>query len=205
MVISVLEISEIYENKIIINKSEFIGLIYPVKNKSDLEDSLQDVKRKYPKATHYCYAATLGDQREWAQYQDDGEPKGTAGLPILDAMDHHQLTNALLVVVRYYGGILLGAGGLVRAYSSAASEVLKLASFVEKKKVDVYQISFPYHLINQIEHLLNEKGTILEKSFLEMVHFKFYTFESNLSFLDELKHLIQIDDKQEDSIYVPIL
>ncbi len=204
LVIKMYEINKIYENQITINKSDFIAILYPIRDKEDISICIEDAKEKYPKATHYCYAATLGDQRSWATYQDDGEPKGTAGLPILDVIDHHHLTNALCVVIRYFGGIKLGAGGLVRAYSNATSEVLKLVSFQEKKEVYQYQLSFPYHLINQIDHLLEEKGTTLNKEFLEVVTYKIYLLEDDLSFLDEIKHLIQIIKLDKSYIYVPI-
>jgi len=204
LVIYMYEINQIYENKITINKSDFIALLYPIKDKEDISLCLDDAREKYPKATHYCYAATLGEKRAWATYQDDGEPKGTAGLPILDVIDHHNLTNALCIVIRYFGGIKLGAGGLVRAYSNATSEVLKTVSFQVKKEVYQYQITFPYHLINQVEQLLNEKGTVTEKNFLETVTFDIYILENDLSFLDEIKHLITIIEKENSFIYVPI-
>ncbi|MGE4320624.1 MAG: YigZ family protein [Acholeplasmataceae bacterium] len=199
-----LEIKDQFEHKIVINKSDFIGLLYPITSKEDIETYLLDAKTKYPKATHYCYAATLGQNRAWATYQDDGEPKGTAGLPILDVIDHHNLTNALLVVIRYFGGIKLGAGGLVRAYSNAASEVLKIANFYEKKEVYTYTITFPYHLIHQVESLVLEKGTILQKTFLDMVSFECLIEDQDLSFLDEIKHLLKFEQGENQFIYIPI-
>lgn len=199
-----LEIKDLFEHKIVINKSDFIGLLYPIESKEDIDRCLFDAKTKYSKATHYCYAATLGQNRAWATYQDDGEPKGTAGLPILDVIDHHNLTNALLIVIRYFGGIKLGAGGLVRAYSNAASEVLKIAHFYEKKEVYTYTITFPYHLIHQVESLVLEKGTILEKTFLDMVSFKCSIHDQELAFLDEIKHLIHIEQGENQYIYIPI-
>ncbi len=198
------EINQIYENKITINKSDFIAILYPIKDKEDISLCIKDAKDKYSKATHYCYAGTLGDNRAWATYQDDGEPKGTAGMPILDVIDHHNLTNALCVVIRYFGGIKLGAGGLVRAYSNATSEVLKLVSFLEKKEVFNYKISFPYHMINQIDYLIEEKGTILNKEFLEIVTYHIYLLKDDLTSLDEIKHLIQIEKLDQSYIYVPI-
>lgn len=198
------EINEIYENKISINKSDFIAILYPISSKEDIILALDDAKTKYPKATHYCYAGTIGEHRSWATYQDDGEPKGTAGPPILDVIDHHQLTNTLCVVIRYFGGIKLGAGGLVRAYSKATAEVLKLATYMEKKKVYGYQLTFPYHLINQLDLKLDEKSIINNKSFLKDVSYDIYLHEDDLSFLSELKHLIKIEKTKDDYIYVPI-
>ncbi len=199
------EINQIYENKITINKSDFIAILYPVSSKEDIDICLMDAKERYPKATHYCTAATLGDNREWAKYDDNGEPKGTAGLPILDVIDHHNLTNVFCVVIRYFGGIKLGAGGLVRAYSNATSEVLKTAKFQEKKAVYTYLLTFPYTLIHQIEQIVLDKGVILEKSFLENVSYQIYLTEDDISCFDEIKHLIEIEKQDIKYIYVPIL
>lgn len=199
-----LEINQQYENQIIINKSRFIAILYPITEKDHIANALDDAKIKYPKATHYCYAATLGDQRTWATYQDDGEPKGTAGLPILDVIDHHQLTNALCVVIRYYGGIKLGAGGLVRAYSNATSEVLKNAQFMEKRLVYGYQLTFGYALINQMESILSSHANIIDKQFLKDVTYQVNAFKPNMHILDDIKHLIHIEKTQDSYTYIPI-
>jgi uncharacterized YigZ family protein len=199
-----LEINQQYENQIIINKSRFIAILYPIKHKDDIVAALEDAKVKYPKATHYCYAATLGDQRAWATYQDNGEPKGTAGLPILDVIDHHDLTNTLCVVIRYFGGIKLGAGGLVRAYSNATSEVLKIAVFMEKHLVYGYKLTFSYALINQIDNKLNSIADIKDKQFLKDVTYHVNLYEPKLDALDDIKHLIKIEKTTDSFIYIPI-
>lgn len=198
------EINEFKEHKITINKSDFIALVYPIKSKDDILISLKDAKTKYPKATHYCYAATLGDKREWAAYQDNGEPKGTAGPPILDVLDHYQLTNILCIVIRYYGGIKLGAGGLIRAYSNATSKLLEQLLLFEKKEVYTYDLIFPYQFIHQVESLLYDQATIIEKTFLENVCFHISILTDDLSFLDEIKHVIKIIKKDNNYIYQPI-
>lgn len=197
------EINKIYEHKITINKSDFIAILYPIKTKDDISSCLNDAKEKYPKANHYCYAATLGDKRDWAIYQDDGEPKGTAGPPILDVIDHHKLTYALCVVIRYFGGIKLGAGGLVRAYAKSTAEVIKVAKLMIKKEMYGYQITFPYPLINHIDQLI-DANRIAHKTFLEHVTYDVYLEHTDLSFIDDIKHLITIKKIDNTYIYVPI-
>ena len=108
-------------NTIIINKSKFIALIYYIDNINEINNLLDKVKKEYKDATHYCYAYIL-DNSEKAN--DDGEPTGTAGLPILNVLKKENLNHVLCIVVRYFGGIKLGAGGLIRAYSNATKEVI---------------------------------------------------------------------------------
>ena len=198
------EINEFKEHKITINKSDFIALVYPIKSKDDILICLKDAKIKYPKATHYCYAATLGDKREWATYQDNGEPKGTAGPPILDVLDHYSLTNILCIVIRYYGGIKLGAGGLIRAYSNATSKLLEQLLLFEKKEVFTYDLIFPYQFIHQVESILHDQATIIDKTFLENVCFHISILTDDLTFLDEIKHVIKTIKKENAYIYQPI-
>ena len=108
-------------------KSKFIGLIYPLRKKTELIALLKEAQKSYPGAGHYCYAYKIGNVNSpnHAGMNDDGEPKGTAGKPIFNIINHNNVSNILIIVVRYYGGVKLGAGGLTRAYSKAASLVFK--------------------------------------------------------------------------------
>ena len=108
-------------------KSKFIGIIYPLNNKDELTALLKEAQKFYPDASHYCYAYKIGNvsSPSHAGMNDDGEPKGTAGKPIFNLINHNNVSNILIIVVRYYGGVKLGAGGLTRAYSKAASLVFK--------------------------------------------------------------------------------
>ena len=118
------------ENEIIIKKSRFITkLYYTNQNLNRVNDIINELKKEYKKCTHICYSYIIGPN---AKAVDDGEPSGTAGKPILNVLQKKDMTNVLCVVIRYFGGIKLGAGGLVRAYTKSASEVIKLVNLIEK-------------------------------------------------------------------------
>lgn len=114
-------IQEIYKKEITINKSRFIGTLIPVDSVEEANKQLDLIRKKYYDATHNCYAYIIGLNQEIQKCSDDGEPQKTAGAPIIDVLKKKNLTNVLMVVTRYFGGILLGAGGLVRAYSETTS------------------------------------------------------------------------------------
>lgn len=126
-------IKKTYSNSIIINKSEFICHIFRVDSVIEVEQYLTEYRKKYYDATHNCYAYIIGDNQEIQKCSDDGEPQKTAGAPMMDALKKNNVTNILAITTRYFGGILLGAGGLVRAYSLSVSECLKQAEFYEVK------------------------------------------------------------------------
>lgn len=137
-------------NEIIINKSRFICLIYRVSSVNEATSKLEEVKNKYKDATHYCYAYIIGSTEKMS---DDGEPSGTAGVPILNVLQKEGVQNVLCVVVRYFGGIKLGAGGLVRAYSKACKEGLIIT---ELEKGYLIEIKFEYNKIKDIEYLIGD-------------------------------------------------
>lgn len=113
-----------------INKSKFLGFAYRVSNAQEVEDRIDAIQQQHSKATHICYAYVLSNPN-LEKCSDDGEPDGTAGRPILEVVKKHNLSNTLVVVVRYFGGIKLGAGGLLRAYSTTAKNTIDSTSFVE--------------------------------------------------------------------------
>lgn len=115
-------INLIKNNEILIKKSKFLGFLYEISNLEEIKEILNNLKKEHKKATHICYAYKVGVN---AKYSDDGEPSGTAGKPIYNIIEKKNLNNILIVVIRYFGGIKLGAGGLFRAYSNCASELLK--------------------------------------------------------------------------------
>lgn len=121
----VMEIDKTYEFTFIENKSKFISLLIPLTSKEEYKDKLLEVKKIYPNATHYCYAFNF---KGYAKASDDSEPKGTAGKPILRVLQLKNIDNGLLVVIRYFGGIKLGASKLLRTYVKASSEVINLIS-----------------------------------------------------------------------------
>ena len=140
------------ENTIIIKNSRFICLLYKVDTSLEINNYLEKVRSIYPNATHYCYAYILDtDKKE----SDDGEPGGTAGIPMLQVLEKNNLNHVLCIVVRYFGKIKLGAGGLVRAYTKSVVECLKNNILELKKGVEV-NITFSYNDIKQVDHLLKE-------------------------------------------------
>ena len=120
-----LRIQNTYENEIVIEKSRFITRIFRVNDIDMVNSILEEIRKKHYDATHNCYAYILGDNQEIQKCSDDGEPQKTAGFPMMDVLKKNNLTNVLVIVTRYFGGILLGAGGLVRAYSDSVAQVLK--------------------------------------------------------------------------------
>ena len=124
-------------NEIVINKSRFIAVITPIKEKEDLNLILNNLKEKYKDATHYCYAYIMDN---YQKASDDGEPQKTAGMPILNCLVKNNLTDVLCVVIRYFGGIKLGAGGLVRAYSNAVKEVITKNEGSIKELINGFEI-----------------------------------------------------------------
>ncbi len=152
------------ENQIVINKSKFITTLIRVDTIEDVEANLAAIRKKYYDATHNCYGYILGTKGEIQKCSDDGEPSKTAGFPILDVLQKQKVTNILCVVTRYFGGTLLGTGGLVRAYSSSASEALKLPIFYAKESLLKLEIKLSYSNYNNILFFLNNY-TILETIF----------------------------------------
>ena len=146
-------VKENIENEIIINKSRFITLLIKINNLDEIEKNLKEIKKKYKDATHYCYAYIIGNKEKCS---DNGEPSGTAGMPILNVLKQNDLTNILCVVIRYFGGIKLGAGGLIRAYSTSASEALNKTNIVNLIKGYKIVIEFNYDNIKQINYLLKD-------------------------------------------------
>lgn len=141
------------ENIIIINKSKFITNIFYINNLNDINTYLNKIKEKYKDATHHCYAYIINNTK---RFNDDGEPNGTAGLPILDCLEENKLNHTLCIVTRYFGGIKLGAGGLVRAYSNSISNALKNSKFFKLKDGYKIKITFEYNNSKQIDNLVKD-------------------------------------------------
>ncbi len=143
--------------------SKFIGFAFPVQNETDLKQALDNIKTLHPKATHHCYAFRLGLNGENYRANDDGEPAGSAGLPIYNQLLAHEVTNILVVVVRYYGGTKLGVAGLVKVYKESAKMTLEAAKIIIKELECTVQIDFSFEKQNQIFTLLNKfEAKILE-------------------------------------------
>lgn len=144
------------EGYIIERKSKFISYILPVNTEEEVKEILEEYRRKHYNARHICWAYMLGHSREDFRSNDDGEPSGTAGRPILGQINSHELTNVLVLVVRYFGGTLLGTGGLVRAYKEATVAAIENAAIVEKTIDNTFAIKFEYPLLNEVMRILNQ-------------------------------------------------
>ncbi|HEY5327384.1 MAG TPA: YigZ family protein, partial [Mucilaginibacter sp.] len=136
--------------------SKFLAFAYPINSENDLKSILSQLKNEHPKANHYCWAIRQGTDRSVFRVNDDGEPSGTAGRPILNILLSNDLTNIVLVVVRYFGGTLLGVPGLINAYKSATEEALKQAKIIEKTVNDIYTIKFDYLQMNDIMKIIKD-------------------------------------------------
>jgi uncharacterized YigZ family protein len=136
--------------------SKFIGLAYPVQNEQQVKEILQGLKKEHHTANHHCYAYRLGADKLTFRANDDGEPSNTAGKPILGQIQSNDLTDILIVVVRYFGGTLLGVSGLIHAYKTSAAEVIKVSAIVEKQILFSYTIYFPFEQLNDVMKILKQ-------------------------------------------------
>lgn len=143
------------EIEIEIKKSRFIGRLFPVADLDEAGEILASLKKRYWDATHNCSAMIVG---EYTRCSDDGEPAGTAGVPMLEALKHSGLSDILAVVTRYFGGTLLGAGGLVRAYTRGVSECVAAASKIIRTPYNIFRLELPFKLWGKAEALLHNNG-----------------------------------------------
>jgi uncharacterized YigZ family protein len=150
--------------------SKFIGYAYPVETEEECQVIVQNLWKQHHKATHVCYAYKLGLGNDRFRINDDGEPSGSAGNPIYGQILSKGLTDVLICVVRYYGGVKLGVSGLITAYKEAANEVLNQSTFVEKVLAQSYILKTDYEHMGQIMNILkDEQITLIHKQFLEHV------------------------------------
>lgn len=148
--------------------SRFIAVAYPVNTEAMAKQILAEVRSQYHDACHHCYAYMIGADRQTYRSCDDGEPSGTAGKPILNKILSKDLTNIFVVVVRYFGGTLLGVPGLINAYKNAAQEALNNAKIITKTVKDIYEIHYAYPVMNDVMKLLKDNETeIISTDFAE--------------------------------------
>lgn len=197
-------IKENLVNTIEIQKSKFITYIFRVFSEDEVKEYLSIIKKEHPNATHHCYAYIINQNIK--KSSDNGEPSGSAGVPILQAIDYAHLENTLIIVVRYFGGIKLGVGGLIRAYGGSASEIINQCELVQLSQCDKYEITFHYNLIGKIDYFFKQQNIeIINKEFNEKVIYQFF---SPISLDDELIKLTngQINSKIIDNqiLEIPI-
>jgi len=137
--------------------SRFISLAYPVTGQDEIKGILDTIRRDYHDARHHCYAYMLGHDRLTWRINDDGEPSGTAGKPILGQINSAGLTNILVVVIRYFGGTLLGTSGLINAYRTATADALNNSQIIEKSLHAYYELKFPYSSMNDIMKIIKDE------------------------------------------------
>ena len=159
--------------EIVEKKSRFIATVRPVKNEEEALAFLEEMRKKYWDARHNCYAYSIGKNREFTRCSDDGEPSGTAGRPMLDVILGEDIYNVAVVVTRYFGGVLLGTGGLVRAYSKAVQEGLAGSIVIEKKKGISLKVTTDYTGIGRIQYIAGERQIpILDSEYTDKVVLK---------------------------------
>lgn len=179
------------EDVIIINKSKFITNLFYIESTVDVDKYLNEIKNKYRDATHHCYAYILNNIK---RFNDDGEPNGTAGMPILKVLEKQDINYVLCIVARYFGGIKLGAGGLLRAYTSSITNAINNTKIVNIENGYLVSINFSYDKEKTINKLLNE-FEIVNKIFDSIIK---YEVIINKDTLDKLRELhIDVEVKKE--------
>ena len=158
------------QDEFIINKSRFIGHGRPCETEEAALQFLQEMRTRYKDATHNCYAYIIGANMGVMRYSDDGEPGGTAGMPIIEVMKARGVTNCAVVVTRYFGGVLLGAGGLVRAYSQGAAAAINASGVGVMHPTARYLMEIPYPLLNRMDYFLKDEPIQVEdKAFTDVI------------------------------------
>ena len=172
--------------------SKFIAYAYPIKLEADVKEIITKLRAEHPKARHFCWALRLGPDRNAFKLNDDGEPSGTAGRPILNSLLSADVTNILVVVVRYFGGTLLGVPGLINAYKTATTEALNANQIITKTVNDVYELEFDYLMMNDVMRVMKEEQlNIIKQNFDTYCSLTFEVRKANLNLV--IKKLDKIE------------
>jgi len=192
-------------------KSRFLTLVKGISSEEEASAFLKEVKKKYCDASHHCFAYVLGDARQIQRASDDGEPQGCAGRPILDTLLQAEMTDTIIVVIRYYGGIQLGKGGLIRAYRSAAAAGLDASMIYEKVDGCVISMIVEYAQLDRLNYFLEKSGiTNSEIEYLNNVRVKILIEQEQKDVLEQMLidafgNAIQIKDGGEMEILRPVI
>ena len=182
-------IKEDHEEQMEIKKSRFITYLHRTESEADAKAFLTAIRRLHPDATHHCYAFIISEHNEIKRSNDDGEPAGTAGVPMLECLDRNHMQDIIAITVRYFGGIKLGAGGLIRAYSKSVSHALSTAQITKKQWMEKYEIRFSYDLIGRIDYYFREHCLeILDKAYDEEVCYTYLCDHDNSADFQELSN-----------------
>ena len=184
-----------FTSTLVINKSKFITVLKFINDESDIKNIIDEIKKTYPNANHYCYAYICSNTKKCS---DDSEPSGTAGVPILNVLESNDLTNILCVVVRYFGGIKLGTGGLVRAYSKACSSAVLEVSKADYIKGLNITLTFNYDNVKQIDYLINNY-LILNKSYDDLITYEFFISQNDYHKISNELNNLCLKIKTEES------
>ncbi|WP_181347246.1 YigZ family protein [Thalassobacillus sp. CUG 92003] len=170
------------EEEIIIQKSRFIGYVQRCETEEQAQEFVQDIKKKHRDASHNCSAYLIGEHDLIQKANDDGEPSGTAGVPMLDVLKRKGLKDTAVVVTRYFGGTKLGAGGLIRAYASAVSEAIKATGVVKRQLMRHMTVTADYALLGKLEHELRHSTYTLDR----------------INYLENVELLVYVEDGEEE-------
>lgn len=193
-----------------IKKSRFICHAKRVYNEQEARDFITAIKKEHYKATHNCSAFIIGENSDLKRTSDDGEPSGTAGVPMLGVLEHHELTNICVVVTRYFGGIKLGAGGLIRAYAGSVALAVKDIGIVHIKEQAGLAIQMTYAQYQELGNFLKENGLAEQKtSFTEQVSSILYVDKTEKTkikeaLIDHFKGKIKLSDQGVREVEVPL-
>ncbi len=180
-------VKEAYQHTIEIEKSKFITYVTRVFHEEEAKQYITQIQKLHPNANHHCYAFVIGEHSEIQRSNDNGEPSGTAGVPMLESLRKNNMQDTLAITVRYFGGIKLGAGGLIRAYSKSVSQTLQHATLTQTKQTKQYQLSFSYDLIGRLDYFFQEKNIeIIDKQYEENVC---YRYRTTLAITDEIAEI----------------
>ena len=182
-------IKEDHEEQMEIKKSRFITYLHRTESEADAKAFLTAIRRLHPDATHHCYAFIIGEHNEIKRSNDDGEPAGTAGVPMLECLDRNHMQDIIAITVRYFGGIKLGAGGFFPAYSTNLFHALSTAPVTKKEWMEEKQVRFSYDLIGRIDYYFREHCLeILDKAYDEEVCYTYLCDHDNSADFQELSN-----------------
>ncbi|TDM17352.1 YigZ family protein [Macrococcoides canis] len=157
------------EQETIINKSRFITYLFKIESEAEAKAKIDEIKVLHKDANHNCSAYTIGDSHQIQKANDDGEPSGTAGVPMLESLKKNDVHNVVAIVTRYFGGIKLGSGGLIRAYQGGVSEAIQQTGKVIYKNGMIIQVTLPYELSGKFEHAIDDKFIITNQTYTDKV------------------------------------
>ena len=173
--------------------SKFLAFAFPVSSEEEIRQHQEDLRKKYFDARHHCYAWVLGAARDKFRSNDDGEPNHSAGDPILGQIRSHDLTDILIVVVRYFGGTKLGVSGLIQAYRTAAEEALNNATIIRRELVQAGTLSYPYKSTTEVQRLIKDYALqVLDQQFHESCQLNFEIRQHMLELFQEKVELLKV-------------